>query len=169
LALVVVAAVLIRQNGAAGQAAPPPPRLFGHLAGSTQAVAVSGAHVYLGVGPRLVVLDVSAPARSRLAFSSPRARPTSGVGEAGSAAAISGHNGTDGRRSDPPVQRGRPHLGNRRGFSLCALRAGAVNHSRQWLKPQIAQVGEYDIPLRDELELESVTMGTPAASDRARR
>jgi ribosomal protein S18 acetylase RimI-like enzyme len=47
----------------------------------------------------------------------------------------------------------------RRGFALCALRAGAVDRSRDQLKPRIARVGAYGIPLRDELELELVTTG----------
>jgi len=55
----------------------------------------------------------------------------------------------------------------RRGFVLCALRAGAVDQSRRWLKPQISQVGEYGISLRDELELEFVATRTPTAPDSA--
>jgi ribosomal protein S18 acetylase RimI-like enzyme len=42
----------------------------------------------------------------------------------------------------------------RRGFALSALRPGAVDESRRRLKPQISTVGEFGIPLRDELELE---------------
>jgi ribosomal protein S18 acetylase RimI-like enzyme len=42
----------------------------------------------------------------------------------------------------------------RRGFRLAALRAGAVDDARRLLKPQIGVVGEFGIPLRDELELE---------------
>jgi ribosomal protein S18 acetylase RimI-like enzyme len=45
----------------------------------------------------------------------------------------------------------------RRGFVLCALRAGAVDRSREQLKPLISPAGDYGIPLRDELELELVT------------
>jgi hypothetical protein len=45
----------------------------------------------------------------------------------------------------------------RRGFVLSALRAGAVADSRQRLKPQIASVGDFGIPLRDELELRLLT------------
>ncbi len=41
----------------------------------------------------------------------------------------------------------------RRGFVLSALRPGAVADSPQRLKPQIASVGDFGIPLRDELEL----------------
>jgi GNAT superfamily N-acetyltransferase len=40
----------------------------------------------------------------------------------------------------------------RRGFRLVGLRPGAVNRSRL-LKPEIPLLGEYDIPLTDELEL----------------
>jgi GNAT superfamily N-acetyltransferase len=42
----------------------------------------------------------------------------------------------------------------RRGFRLTQLRAGAVEVSRETLKPEIPLVGEHGIPLRDELELE---------------
>jgi len=42
----------------------------------------------------------------------------------------------------------------RRGFRLVALRPGAVDDSRERLKPEISPLGEYGIPLRDELELE---------------
>jgi ribosomal protein S18 acetylase RimI-like enzyme len=42
----------------------------------------------------------------------------------------------------------------RRGFRLSALRSGAIDKARQELKPQISTVGEFGIPLRDELELE---------------
>jgi GNAT superfamily N-acetyltransferase len=41
----------------------------------------------------------------------------------------------------------------RRGFCLAALHKGAVDKSRMLLKPEIPKVGEYGIPLRDELEL----------------
>lgn len=40
----------------------------------------------------------------------------------------------------------------RRGFRLTALRPGAVDRARG-LKPSIPRVGEYAIPLHDELEL----------------
>jgi len=42
----------------------------------------------------------------------------------------------------------------RRGFRLTELRPGAVDRSRESLKPEIPPVGEHGIPLRDELELE---------------
>lgn len=42
----------------------------------------------------------------------------------------------------------------RRGFHLADLRAGAVDRSRESLKPEIPRSGAHDIPLRDELELE---------------
>lgn len=42
----------------------------------------------------------------------------------------------------------------RRGFRLAQLRPGAVDASRQELKPEIPRLGAHDIPLRDELELE---------------
>ena len=41
----------------------------------------------------------------------------------------------------------------RRGFHLTALRCGAVDEARRVLKPAMALIGEYGIPLRDELEL----------------
>ena len=41
----------------------------------------------------------------------------------------------------------------RRRFRLVALHAGAVDRSRATLKPEIPEVGEHGIPLRDELEL----------------
>jgi GNAT superfamily N-acetyltransferase len=40
----------------------------------------------------------------------------------------------------------------RRGFRLAALRPGAVDQARQ-RKPLIPRVGDYGIPLRDELDL----------------
>ena len=42
----------------------------------------------------------------------------------------------------------------RRGFRLCALRAGAVDRARAALKPEMPVVGSYGIPMRDELDLE---------------
>lgn len=39
------------------------------------------------------------------------------------------------------------------GFRLAALHAGAIERSRR-IKPQIPLVGENDIPIRDEIELE---------------
>lgn len=41
----------------------------------------------------------------------------------------------------------------RRGFELARLHRGAIVESRR-LKPEIARVGDYGIPIRDELELE---------------
>jgi GNAT superfamily N-acetyltransferase len=42
----------------------------------------------------------------------------------------------------------------RRGFVLAELHPGAVERSRRTLKPSIPEVGDYGIPLRDELVLE---------------
>ena len=42
----------------------------------------------------------------------------------------------------------------RRGFHLVQLHAGAVDRSRESLKPEIPETGEYGIPIRDELELQ---------------
>jgi ribosomal protein S18 acetylase RimI-like enzyme len=44
----------------------------------------------------------------------------------------------------------------RRGFVIRAVRVGAVNEARETIKPQISLVGEYGIPLRDEIELATV-------------
>ena len=41
----------------------------------------------------------------------------------------------------------------RRGFELVTLRRGALNESRK-IKPSIPLIGENNIPLRDEIELE---------------
>ncbi len=41
----------------------------------------------------------------------------------------------------------------RRGFELVAIHRGAVNESRK-IKPTIPLIGENNIPLRDEIELE---------------
>lgn len=41
----------------------------------------------------------------------------------------------------------------RRGFRLSALRPGALDEARRTLKPQIPPIGDYGIPLRDEIEL----------------
>jgi len=43
----------------------------------------------------------------------------------------------------------------RRGFELSKLHRGAINESRK-LKPSIPLIGENNIPLRDEIELEMI-------------
>jgi ribosomal protein S18 acetylase RimI-like enzyme len=48
----------------------------------------------------------------------------------------------------------------RRGLRLVRLRPGAVDQSRKTVKPEISTIGEYGIPLRDELELE-MDLGAP--------
>ena len=40
------------------------------------------------------------------------------------------------------------------GFSLKALYPGAVTYARKKLKPEIPLIGDYGIPLRDEIEVE---------------
>jgi DNA-3-methyladenine glycosylase I len=45
-------------------------------------------------------------------------------------------------------------LYQRRGMRLVALRAGEMDLVRRTLKPQISELGENGIPIRDELELE---------------
>jgi GNAT superfamily N-acetyltransferase len=42
----------------------------------------------------------------------------------------------------------------RRGFRLVALHAGAVDEARERLKPEIPEIGDHGIPIRDELVLE---------------
>jgi GNAT superfamily N-acetyltransferase len=42
----------------------------------------------------------------------------------------------------------------RRGFCLVRVHRGAVDRSRATLKPEIPAAGAYEIPLRDEIELE---------------
>jgi GNAT superfamily N-acetyltransferase len=42
----------------------------------------------------------------------------------------------------------------RRGFRLAELHPGAVDRSRERLKPEIPEVGDHGIPLRDELVLD---------------
>ncbi|HEX5015861.1 MAG TPA: GNAT family N-acetyltransferase [Candidatus Limnocylindrales bacterium] len=44
----------------------------------------------------------------------------------------------------------------RRGFRLTALRPGAIDAARRSVKPEIPLVGNYGIPIRDEIELELV-------------
>jgi hypothetical protein len=43
----------------------------------------------------------------------------------------------------------------KRGFELVAIHRGAVNESRK-VKPSIPLIGDNNIPLRDEIELELV-------------
>jgi GNAT superfamily N-acetyltransferase len=43
----------------------------------------------------------------------------------------------------------------KRGFSLSALRPGVMEESRK-IKPSIPLIGENNIPLRDEIELEMI-------------
>jgi ribosomal protein S18 acetylase RimI-like enzyme len=50
----------------------------------------------------------------------------------------------------------------RRGFRLSALRTGAVDRSRETLKPEIPVVGSYGIPMHDELDFE---LALPALPD----
>jgi GNAT superfamily N-acetyltransferase len=42
----------------------------------------------------------------------------------------------------------------RRGFRMAALYADAVTDSRRQLKPGIPEIGDYRIPIRDEVEFE---------------
>lgn len=45
----------------------------------------------------------------------------------------------------------------RRGFVIREVRPGAVNAARESIKPHIGLIGEYGIPLRDEIELVTVS------------
>ena len=47
----------------------------------------------------------------------------------------------------------------RRGFRLAAVRPDAVTQARATLKPEIPLVGEFGIPIRDEVELEMPLRG----------
>jgi ribosomal protein S18 acetylase RimI-like enzyme len=42
----------------------------------------------------------------------------------------------------------------RRGFRIAEVRPGAVDKARKTLKPSIAEVGDFGIPIRDEIVLE---------------
>ncbi|MBD3297108.1 MAG: GNAT family N-acetyltransferase [candidate division Zixibacteria bacterium] len=46
----------------------------------------------------------------------------------------------------------------KRGFVLVAVHRGAIDESRR-IKPSIARIGEYGIPIRDEVECELVLAG----------
>ena len=49
----------------------------------------------------------------------------------------------------------------RRGLRLAAIRPGAIDDARSRLKPAIPLVGDYGIPLHDEIELELDPGGVP--------
>jgi N-acetylglutamate synthase-like GNAT family acetyltransferase len=51
----------------------------------------------------------------------------------------------------------------RRGFRIAEVRPGAVDESRRTLKPHIPPVGDYGIPLRDEIELDR-ELGAPGGA-----
>lgn len=42
----------------------------------------------------------------------------------------------------------------RRGFHIRTIRPAAVDHARRRLKPEIPELGDHGIPIRDEIELE---------------
>jgi N-acetylglutamate synthase-like GNAT family acetyltransferase len=46
------------------------------------------------------------------------------------------------------------HFYQRRGFRLTALHPDAVTRARESVKPEIGLIGDADIPIRDELELD---------------
>ncbi len=49
----------------------------------------------------------------------------------------------------------------KRGFQLCALRVNAIEEARK-IKPGIPLIGENEIPLRDEIELEMALTPNPS-------
>ena len=55
----------------------------------------------------------------------------------------------------------------RRGFRLAALHRNAVDDSRARLKPEIPEVGDHGIALRDEIELERAVSPPPPRPARA--
>jgi len=57
--------LVLRPTPAAAQGPESGWRMVGQVGGATQAIAVQGNHAYVGVGLRLVVLDVSDPAELR--------------------------------------------------------------------------------------------------------
>jgi len=52
----------------------------------------------------------------------------------------------------------------RRGFRLAELHPGAVDRSRATLKPEIPEIGDHGVPLRDELVLELIRRRRPTPS-----
>lgn len=44
----------------------------------------------------------------------------------------------------------------KRGMHMKALYPGAIDYARKELKPEIPEIGEHGIPLRDEIELEMI-------------
>jgi hypothetical protein len=52
-----------------------------------------------------------------------------------------------------PAEEDGGNLYQRRGFRLAKLHESAVDRSREALKPEIPEIGEYGIRLRDELEM----------------
>src|SRR4051812_32948140 len=57
----------------------------------------------------------------------------------------------------------------RRGFRLAALRRGAVDDSRARLTPEISEIADHRILLRDELELELELQPDSRPGERSRR
>ena len=72
-ALVVTVALIVSVSTAFAQGLPAPAQptviqqlgenvqLVGQIGGASYAVAVQGNHAYVGVGPRVIVLDISTP------------------------------------------------------------------------------------------------------------
>ena len=57
----------------------------------------------------------------------------------------------------------------RRGFRLARLRPGAVDESRETVKPEIPAIGDHGIPLRDEIELRCRWSGLTACEGEGMR
>ena len=74
---------------AAAQGSEPAWRLIGQVGGPTQAVAVQGKYAYVGVGPRLMVLDVSDPTAPReVGGSAPFSGPVQDIAVSGTVAYV---------------------------------------------------------------------------------
>jgi ribosomal protein S18 acetylase RimI-like enzyme len=54
----------------------------------------------------------------------------------------------------------------RRGFVISCVRLGAMDDARRTLKPEIPEVGAFNIPIRDEIELEYVPTSRGASVPR---
>jgi len=67
--------------------------LVGQIGGSTYAVAVQGNYAYIGVGPRLFILDVSDPSRPDVVGQTSVLPEVVGVAVSGSYAYVADWNG----------------------------------------------------------------------------
>jgi ribosomal protein S18 acetylase RimI-like enzyme len=53
----------------------------------------------------------------------------------------------------------------RRGFEIAEIRRGAIDETRKFIKPSIPLIGEYGIPIRDEIMVEKVPLAGDGDSD----